>query len=393
MHLITTCFLGRPRVRRESLGSPLLVSIHPYSTVSCAGSGKTVAAELAVFRVLSAHPGAKAVYIAPIKALVAERVRDWQRKLGGGLGLTVVELTGDSTPDAAALRRADIIITTPEKWDGVSRDWQRRRYVQDVSLVILDGTLGQGGAVQFSRRFQARPLASVLHSAEIHLLGEERGPVLEVIVSRMRYMSQRVGARRPMRFVGLSTALANAKDVADWLGVGPIGLFNFKPSVRPVPMTAHIQGFPGKHYCPRMASMNKPAYAAITTYSPEHPVLVFVASRRQTRLTALEFIALCAGDENPKRFLHMPEEDVAALCDTRVRDDALRHALPFGIAIHHAGLCEEDRSLGKATDMRASAGDRAHCFSTLPSSVEELFLQQKIQVLVCTATLGGCSLF
>ena len=77
------------------------------------GSGKTVAAELAVFRLFSAHPGAKAVYIAPIKALVAERVRDWQRKLGsGGLGKVVVELTGDSAPDAAALRRADIIITT-----------------------------------------------------------------------------------------------------------------------------------------------------------------------------------------------------------------------------------------------------------------------------------------
>lgn len=92
---------------------------------------------------------------------------------------------------------------------------------------------------------------------------------------------------------------------------------------------------------------------------------MFVASRRQTRLTALELIALCAGDENPKRFLHMPEEDVTALCELRVRDDALRHSLPFGIGIHHAGLCEEDRSL-----------------------VEELFLQTKIQVLVCTATLG-----
>ena len=41
------------------------------------------------------------------------------------------------------------------------------------------------------------------------------------------------------------------------------GLFNFKPSVRPVPLEAHIQGYPGKFYCPRMASMNKPAYAAI----------------------------------------------------------------------------------------------------------------------------------
>ncbi len=43
----------------------------------------------------------------------------------------------------------------------------------------------------------------------------------------------------------------------------------------------------GKHYCPRMATMNKPTYAAIMTYSPDKPVLVFVSSRRQTRLTAL----------------------------------------------------------------------------------------------------------
>ena len=44
---------------------------------------------------------------------------------------------------------------------------------------------------------------------------------------------------------------------------GAQGLFNFKPSVRPVPLECHIQGFPGKFYCPRMATMNKPAYAAI----------------------------------------------------------------------------------------------------------------------------------
>lgn len=28
---------------------------------------------------------------------------------------------------------------------------------------------------------------------EIHLLGEERGPILEVIVSRMRYMAEKMG--------------------------------------------------------------------------------------------------------------------------------------------------------------------------------------------------------
>lgn len=48
---------------------------------------------------------------------------------------------------------------------------------------------------------------------------DHRGPILEVIVSRMRYIAAVLG--QPMRFVGLSTALANAADLADWLGIPP----------------------------------------------------------------------------------------------------------------------------------------------------------------------------
>jgi len=73
--------------------------------------------------------------------------------------------------------------------------------------------------------------------------------------------------------VGLSTALANARDVADWLGIKQVGLYNFRPSVRPVPLEVHINGFSGKHYCPRMATMNKPTYTAIKEYSPDKPVI------------------------------------------------------------------------------------------------------------------------
>ena len=45
----------------------------------------------------------------------------------------------------------------------------------------------------------------------------DRGPILEVIVSRMNYISSRT--KVPIRIVGLSTALANARDLADWLGI------------------------------------------------------------------------------------------------------------------------------------------------------------------------------
>lgn len=87
-------------------------------------------------------------------------------------------------------------------------------------------------------------------------------------------------------------------------------MFNFRPSVRPVPLEVHISGYPGKHYCPRMVTMNKPTFAAIRTHSPTKPVLVFVSSRRQTRLTALELISFLASEDDPKQWLHMPETEV-----------------------------------------------------------------------------------
>ena len=41
-----------------------------------------------------------------------------------------MELTGDVSPDIRAIEEADVIVTTPEKWDGISRSWQNRTYVQ-----------------------------------------------------------------------------------------------------------------------------------------------------------------------------------------------------------------------------------------------------------------------
>ncbi|KAB2617879.1 activating signal cointegrator 1 complex subunit 3-like [Pyrus ussuriensis x Pyrus communis] len=198
----------------------------------------------------------------------------------------------------------------------------------------------------------------VLFFGSYLLLKADRGPILEVIVSRMRYISSQT--EREVRFVGLSTALANAGDLADWLGVGEIGLFNFKPSVRPVPLEVHIQGYPGKFYCPRMNSMNKPAYAAICTHSPTKPVLIFVSSPRQTRLTALDLIQFAASDEHPRQFLSMPEDDLQMVL-SQVTDNNLRHTLQFGIGLHHAGLNDKDRSL-----------------------VEELFANNKIQAILFT---------
>ncbi|CAH1400990.1 unnamed protein product [Nezara viridula] len=299
------------------------------------GSGKTIMAEIAMFRVFRKYPGCKVVYVAPLKALVRERIEDWKIRIEQNLKRHVVELTGDVTPDVQAIKQADVIVTTPEKWDGISRSWQTRGYVKEVALIVLD---------------------------EVHLLGEDRGPVLEVIVSRTNFISAHT--ERPIRIVALSTALANARDLANWLGIKEMGLYNFRPSVRPVPLEVHIHGFPGKHYCPRMATMNRPVFQAILTHSPSQPSMVFVSSRRQTRLTALDLIAYLAGEDNPKMWMHTSEQEMDQIIAT-IKDSNLRLTLAFGIGIHHAGLQERDRK-----------------------TVEELFVNQRIQVLIATGTLA-----
>ena len=377
-----------------------------------AGSGKTVAAELAILRLLhkkkeressssspsSPSPSASgspiAVYLTPMRALARERADDWRARglfgspasssspSGSGLGFRLVELTdeeGDSQQPASPLllASADLIVATPGTWDAATRGLRKSSsWIRRVELMVLD---------------------------EIHLLGGgggaeggggsggcgSSGAVLEAVVSRARrlsasFSSSSSSSSSKLRLVALSASLSNADDVASWLGVGenlssssssassggaskttnPF-LFNFRPSARPMPLEAHIQGYPGKHYLPRMASMNKPTYSAIAVHAPtgDKPVAVFVSSRRQTRLTALDLIGCAAAADAPRRFLRMRSEGELEIVLATVRDSTLRHCLAFGVGLHHDGL---------------SGCDSA--------TVERLFKEKRIQVVVATAT-------
>ncbi|KAG5518305.1 hypothetical protein PMAC_003101 [Pneumocystis sp. 'macacae'] len=113
-----------------------------------------------------------------------------------------------------------------------------------------------------------------------------------------------------------------------------------------------------------MASMNKPIFSAILDHSPNKPVLIFVSSRRQTRLTSQDLISYCGLEENPKRFLHLSDHKLNMIL-SQVKDESLKNALGFGIGLHHAGLTENDRKLS-----------------------EELFINNKIQILIATSTLA-----
>lgn len=74
------------------------------------------------------------------------------------------------------------VLRTPVLGCVLKRRWKQRKAVQGVALLVVD---------------------------ELHLIGGPKGPVLEVCVSRMRYVSSQL--EKPTRIVALSHSLANAK--------------------------------------------------------------------------------------------------------------------------------------------------------------------------------------
>lgn len=56
--------------------------------------------------------------------------------------------------------------------------------------------------------------------------------------------------------------------------------------------------------------MGKPTYNAILKYSLEKPVIIFVPSRKQARLTAIDLLTYTAADNQSNRFIHAEEDDI-----------------------------------------------------------------------------------
>lgn len=190
-----------------------------FVLASPTGSGKTVIFELAICGLIHGWQSGsfKVVYMAPIKSLCAERTRDWKNKFSS-LSLVCEEMTGDS--DMASLHRvqsADIIVTTPEKWDSMTRKWRdHEKLVQLIKLLLID---------------------------EVHILNKDRGAALEAVVSRMKSVGSGV------RFVALSATVPNSQDIATWLGRDanntniPAIRERFGEEFRPVKLERHVCGY------------------------------------------------------------------------------------------------------------------------------------------------------
>ena len=138
--LCSKTFAGYKSLNRmQSLVYPVAYKTNENMLI-CAptGAGKTDAALLAILNAISRNvspnpleePNAldfvvntedfKIIYVAPMKALAAEITEKMGRRLAW-LGIQVRELTGDMHLTKKEIGQTQIIVTTPEKWDVVTR--------------------------------------------------------------------------------------------------------------------------------------------------------------------------------------------------------------------------------------------------------------------------------
>lgn len=171
-----------------------------------------------------------------------------------------------------------------------------------------------------------------------------------------------------IRIVGLSATLPNYKDVAYFLKVDlSTGLFYFDNSFRPVPLEQQYIGVSEKKALKRYQLTNEIVYEKVMEHAGKNQVLIFVHSRKETGKTARTLRDMCLEKDTLGQFLREGSASMEVLRKEaeEVKNSELKDLLPYGFAIHHAGMTRVDRTL-----------------------VEDLFADRHIQVLVSTATLA-----
>jgi len=148
-------------------------------------SGKTLIAELAAIKSIIEQKG-KAIYIVPLKALAAEKFKDFKKKYENiaRIALSI----GDIDSADPYLVDYDLIITTSEKLDSLIR--HHAPWLSLIKTVIID---------------------------EIHLMNDPgRGPTLEILITILRKLLKNV------QIVALSATIGNPEELSEWLSANLI---------------------------------------------------------------------------------------------------------------------------------------------------------------------------
>lgn len=145
-------------------------------------SGKTLVAEIAALNTIL-NGRKKVVYTCPLRALASEHGRDFKEKYSREFRIRAALSTGDFDSGGQFLSNKDIIFTTNEKLNSLLN--HNAEWLKHIGLLIVD---------------------------EIHTLGSDRGPTLEMVITKLKFLN------KDMQTLGLSATVPNSEEIAKWLG-------------------------------------------------------------------------------------------------------------------------------------------------------------------------------
>jgi helicase len=263
-------------------------------------SGKTLVAEMAMQKEIA--DGNMCLYIVPLKALAAEKYKDFS-----GKGVKVGIATGDLDQRDEYLDRYDIIVATSEKTDSLLRN--RSEWLKRISLLVVD---------------------------EIHLIGDpSRGATLEMVIAKLRYLNPTI------QIIGLSATMGNPEELAKWLNATLI-----TSEWRPVDLREGVYyngaiHFHGSERIVPTPKKDDDLNLLLDTVEEGGQCLVFVSSRRSA-----EAYAKRAATVLKKISTKLDEySDKISKTDATHSGKVLTNVVKNGAAFHHAGLPRQAREI------------------------------------------------
>ncbi len=293
-------------------------------------SGKTLVAELACVNAILSK-GKKALYIAPMRALVSEKYNEF--KAAYPYIKTAISM-GDLDASDMWLSEYEMIFVSTEKLDSLIR--HKISWLPQVGCIVFD---------------------------EIHMLGEpDRGPTLELLITKLSEMAS-------AQLIALSATIGNPKELAEWLKAELV-----VSDYRPVKLRKGIVSDGSVYYGDedKEELAGKSAIPEIRvledTLEKKKQVLIFYASKRNTEAGAVRLaphIRKLLTQKEVEELAKVSDKVLGALERPTAQCVKLAEQVKSGVAFHHSGLMNAQRF-----------------------AVEDAFKNNLIKAVCSTTTLG-----
>ncbi len=254
-------------------------------------SGKSLIAYYAILRILK--KGGKAIYIAPLKALVKEKFDEIRNIVGPEF--TVGISMGDYDSGSDIIKRFDVLVCTSEKADSMMH--HSPDYFSELALMVID---------------------------EVHNIGDQtRGPTIEMIITVAKRINPEI------QMVLLSATLKNYKQIGKWLNAETV-----VSDFRPVPLKKFIinrKKVMDVNLEERGRLKNDITDIVEKTLDEGGQVLIFLNTRKRAEGFARDMANVLKA-KYLRNELKFPSDDSSRFVEL------LKETSPYGVAFHHAGL-------------------------------------------------------